>query len=125
MGIDLREVASVVPKPGSGDAPVLAYAPPARTLASKWVRRIGWTFALLIGLVVLVPFVQLGLYVVRTVHPPTILMNPGEASMSGDMLATLLLAFASFTLLYIALLRARYRFAVERDGAHPPETYID
>lgn len=76
-----------------------------------------------IGGAVLVPFIQLGLYVVRTVHPPTILMNPGEAALSGDMLATLLLAFASFTLLYIALLRARYRFAVERDGAHPPETY--
>jgi heme exporter protein C len=76
-----------------------------------------------IGGAVLVPFIQLGLYVVRTVHPPTILMNPGEAALSGDMLATLLLAFASFTLLYIALLRARYRFAVERDGAHPSETY--
>ena len=77
-----------------------------------------------IGGAVIVPFIQLGLYVVRTVHPPTILMNPGDAALSGDILATLLLAFASFTLLYIALLRARYRFAVERDGAHPPETYI-
>ena len=77
-----------------------------------------------IGGAVFVPFIQLGLYVVRTVHPPTILMSPGEASLSGEMLATLLLAFASFTLLYIALLRARYRFAVERDGAHPSEAYI-
>jgi heme exporter protein C len=96
-----------------------------RTIIGDPVRRARVCAYLGIGGAVLVPFVQLGLYVVRTVHPPTILMNPGEASMSGDMLATLLLAFASFTLLYIALLRARYRFAVERDGAHPPETYID
>jgi hypothetical protein len=37
------------------------------------------------------------------------------------MLTTLLIAFAAFTLLYVALLRARYRLAVERDGAHPVE----
>lgn len=73
---------------------------------------------------VLVPLVQLGLYLVRSLHPPAILMNPGDSALSGEMLASLLLAFASFTLLYIAFLRARYRFAVERDGAHPPESYV-
>jgi hypothetical protein len=50
-------------------------------------------------------------------------MKPSAPSLPGEMLTTLLLAFASFTLLYIALLRARYRLAVERDGAHPPETF--
>ena len=95
-----------------------------RTIIREPVRKARVCAYVGIGGAILVPFIQLGLYVVRTVHPPTILMNPGDASLSGDMLATLLLAFASFTLLYIALLRARYRFAVERDGAHPPETWI-
>jgi hypothetical protein len=32
------------------------------------------------------------------------------------MLTTVLLGFAAFTLLYVALLRARYRYAVDRDA---------
>ena len=71
----------------------------------------------------LVPFIHLSVYLFRTLHPRPIVMKPSAPSLPGDMLATLLLAFAAFTLLYIALLRARYRFAVERDGAHPPETF--
>jgi hypothetical protein len=43
--------------------------------------------------------------------------------MPGEMLTTLLLAFAAFTLLYVALLRARYRYAVTRDGANPAEEH--
>ena len=71
----------------------------------------------------LVPFIHLSVYLFRTLHPRPIVMKPSAPSLPGEMLATLLLAFAAFTLLYIALLRARYRFAVERDGAHPPETF--
>lgn len=69
----------------------------------------------------LIPFIHLSVYLFRTLHPQPILMKPGAPSLPGEMLTTLLLAFGSFTLLYIALLRARYRFAVERDGAHPSE----
>jgi heme exporter protein C len=46
-------------------------------------------------------------------------MKPDAPSLPPEMLTTVLLAFGTFTLLYVALLRARYRYAVERDGAHP------
>jgi heme exporter protein C len=71
----------------------------------------------------LVPFIHLSVYLFRTLHPRPIVMKPSAPSLPGEMLTTLLLAFAAFTLLYVALLRARYRLAVERDGAHPPETF--
>jgi len=71
----------------------------------------------------LVPFIHLSVYLFRTLHPRPIVMKPSAPSLPGEMLATLFLAFAAFTLLYIALLRARYRLAVERDGAHPPENF--
>ena len=69
----------------------------------------------------LIPFIHLSVYLFRTLHPQPILMKPSAPSLPGEMLTTLLLAFASFTLLYVAFLRARYRYAVERDDAHPLE----
>jgi len=71
----------------------------------------------------LIPFIHLSVYLFRTLHPQPILMKPSAPSLPGEMLTTLLMAFASFTLLYVALLRARYRYAVTRDGAHPPEVH--
>lgn len=71
----------------------------------------------------LIPFIHLSVYLFRTLHPQPILLKPSAPSLPGEMLTTLLLAFVSFTLLYAALLRARYRYAVTRDGAHPPETH--
>jgi heme exporter protein C len=71
----------------------------------------------------LIPFIHLSVYLFRTLHPKPILMKPDAPSLPPEMLVTVLLAFAAFTLLYVALLRARYRFAVERDGAHPGESY--
>lgn len=71
----------------------------------------------------LIPFIHLSVYLFRTLHPRPILMKPGAPSLPKEMLITLLLAFASFTLLYVALLRARYRYAVDRDEAHPSEAY--
>jgi heme exporter protein C len=71
----------------------------------------------------LVPFIHLSVYLFRTLHPQPILMKPSAPSLPTEMLITLLLAFGSFTLLYVALLRARYRYAVERDAAHPIETH--
>ena len=68
----------------------------------------------------LIPFIHLSVYLFRTLHPQPILMKPSAPSLPGEMLTTLLLSFASFTLLYVALLRARYRYAVTRDGANPP-----
>ncbi len=67
----------------------------------------------------LIPFIHLSVYLFRTLHPQPILMKPSAPSLPGEMLTTLLMSFASFTLLYVALLRARYRYAVTRDGANP------
>ncbi len=80
-------------------------------------------FSAVLGILgaLLIPFIHLSVYLFRTLHPRLILMKPSAPSLPGEMLTTLLLAFASFTLLYVALLRARYRYAVTRDGAHPPE----
>jgi heme exporter protein C len=71
----------------------------------------------------LIPFIHLSVYLFRTLHPRPIIMKPSAPSLPGEMLPTLLLAFASFTLLYVALLRARYRYAVTRDGANPAEDH--
>jgi heme exporter protein C len=65
----------------------------------------------------LIPFIHLSVYLFRTLHPKPILLKPDAPSLPSEMLTTVLLAFAAFTLLYVALLRARYRFAVERDAA--------
>ncbi len=67
----------------------------------------------------LIPFIHLSVYLFRTLHPLPVLMKPGAPSMPREMLITLLAAFAAFTLLYVALLRARYRYAVERDAMMP------
>lgn len=67
----------------------------------------------------LIPFIHLSVYLFRTLHPLPVLMKPGAPSMPREMLITLLAAFAAFTLLYAALLRARYRYAVERDAMTP------
>ena len=71
----------------------------------------------------LIPFIHLSVYLFRTLHPRPIVMKPSAPSLPAEMLTTLLIAFASFTLLYIALLRARYRYAVTRDGANPAEEH--
>lgn len=68
----------------------------------------------------LIPFIHLSVYLFRTLHPQPILMKPSAPSLPGEMLTTLLIAFGTFTLLYVALLRARYRYAVERDAAQSP-----
>jgi heme exporter protein C len=71
----------------------------------------------------IIPLIHLSVYLFRTLHPMPVLLKPGAPALPGGMITTLLLALASFTLLYVALLRARYRYAVTRDGAHPPEAY--
>ena len=59
----------------------------------------------------LVPFIHLSVYMFRTLHPMPILLKPGRPSLPGDMLATFVLSFVSLTLLFAALVRARYRLA--------------
>jgi heme exporter protein C len=64
----------------------------------------------------LVPFIHLSVYLFRTLHPMPILLKPGRPSMPGDMLATFAMSFVSLLLLFVALLRARYRLAEMRDA---------
>ena len=63
----------------------------------------------------LIPFIHMSVYLFRTLHPMPIVLKPERPSLPGDMLATLLVSFAAFLFVYLALLRARYRYAEERD----------
>lgn len=65
--------------------------------------------------VLLVPFIHLSVYLFRTLHPMPVVLKPGAPSMPPEMLKTLLLAFGAFALLFIGLLRARLRYAAERE----------
>jgi heme exporter protein C len=65
----------------------------------------------------LIPFIHLSVYLFATMHPMPIVLKPGAPSLPSEMLLTLMLSLASFTLLYVAFVRARYRYAVERDAA--------
>jgi len=65
----------------------------------------------------LIPFIHLSVYMFRTLHPMPIVLKPSAPSLPSEMLVTLPISFLSFTLLYGAFLRVRYRYAVERDAA--------
>jgi heme exporter protein C len=64
---------------------------------------------------ILVPFIHLSVYLFRTLHPRPIVLKPSAPSLPGSMLVTLLISFGAFVLLFIGLLRMRYRWATERD----------
>jgi heme exporter protein C len=63
----------------------------------------------------LIPFIHMSVYLFRTLHPMPIVLKPDRPSLPPEMLRTLLFSFAAFFLVYVALLRARYNLAVERD----------
>ena len=65
----------------------------------------------------LIPFIHLSVYLFATMHPMPIVGKPSAPSLPREMLITLMLSLASFTLLYIAFVRARYSYAAERDAA--------
>lgn len=64
----------------------------------------------------LVPFIHLSVYLFRTLHPQPIVLKPSAPSLSPEMLTTFFIALASFLLLFAAMMRARYRWAVARDA---------
>lgn len=64
----------------------------------------------------LIPFIHLSVYIFRTQHSTPIVANPTGIQMPGVMITTLFLALGAFTLLYIALVRARMQLAIERDA---------
>jgi heme exporter protein C len=60
----------------------------------------------------LVPFIHLSVYLFRTLHPMPIILKPSRPSLPNEMLLTFVMSFVSFFLLFIALVRARYRLAI-------------
>ncbi len=75
-------------------------------------------YAAVLGILaaLLVPFIHLSVYMFRTLHPMPVVLKPGRPDMSPEMLGTFVSAFGAFTLLFVALLRARYRLATRRDA---------
>jgi heme exporter protein C len=63
----------------------------------------------------LVPFIHLSVRLFRTMHPQPIVLAPEKPKLSPEMGLTLGIAFAAFTLLFVALLRGRLRYAALRD----------
>jgi heme exporter protein C len=79
-------------------------------------------FSAVVGILgmLLVPFVHLSVYLFRTLHPQPIVLKPSAPSLPPEMLRTLLLSVAVFTLLYAALVMVRYGLALadeEREEA--------
>src|SRR5204862_545463 len=64
----------------------------------------------------LIPFIHLSVYLFRTLHPMPIVLKPDRPSLPTEMLVTFLSFFAACALLCVALIRARYRYGVERDA---------
>jgi heme exporter protein C len=64
----------------------------------------------------LIPFIHLSVYLFSTLHPQPIVGKASRPSLPSEMLLTLTVSLAAFTLLYVAFVRARYRYAEERDA---------
>lgn len=95
-----------------------------RGVASDNASRPKYSAILGIGGALLIPLVHLGFYLFGLMYPEAEPRSAAAGSLSIGMLVTLVLALASFTLIYVAFLRARYRYAVERDGAHPSDDHL-
>ncbi|HKV70846.1 MAG TPA: cytochrome c biogenesis protein CcsA [Gemmatimonadales bacterium] len=63
----------------------------------------------------LVPFIHLTVYLFRTLHPQPIVLKPSAPSLPGDMLATLLFSFLTFTVLYVGFVTQRYAMGAGAD----------
>jgi heme exporter protein C len=64
----------------------------------------------------LIPFIHLSVYLFATMHPLPIVGKPSKPSLPNEMLLTLFMSLAAFTLLYFAFVRSRYHYAQERDA---------
>ena len=64
----------------------------------------------------LIPFIHLSVYLFNArLHPMPIVLQPDKPKLDPPMLVTFLFGFVAFTLLCIALIRARYELGVLRD----------
>jgi heme exporter protein C len=75
-------------------------------------------FSAVVGILVmlLVPFIHLSVYLFRTLHPQPIVLKPSAPSLPPEMLRTLLISFAVFTLLYVGFVTARYGLALAEEA---------
>jgi heme exporter protein C len=71
-------------------------------------------FSAVVGILgmLLVPFIHLSVYLFRTLHPQPIVLKPSAPSLPPEMLRTLLISMAVFTLLYLGLVTTRYGIAL-------------
>jgi heme exporter protein C len=67
-------------------------------------------FSAVVGILgmLLVPFIHLSVYLFRTLHPQPIVLKPSAPSLPPEMLRTLLISMAVFTVLYVGFVMARY-----------------
>lgn len=75
-------------------------------------------FSAVVGILgmLLVPFIHLSVYLFRTLHPQPIVLKPSTPSLPPEMLRTLLISFAVFTLLYVGFVTARYGLALAEEA---------
>ncbi|MEO6067265.1 MAG: cytochrome c biogenesis protein CcsA [Gemmatimonadota bacterium] len=76
-------------------------------------------FSAVVGIMalVLVPFIHLSVYLYRTIHPMPIVLRPDGPTLPIEMLRTLLVSVAVFTLLYLGLVTMRYALGLAQDHA--------
>jgi heme exporter protein C len=89
---------------------VLRGAVESPTLRARYSAVLGILGALLI------PFIHLSVYLFATLHPLPIVAKASKPSLPGEMLTTLMISLAAFTLLYVAFVRARYHYGTEREA---------
>ena len=75
-------------------------------------------FSAVVGILgmLLVPFIHLSVYLFRTLHPQPIVLKPSAPSLPPEMLRTLLVSTAVFTLLYVGLVTLRYGLALAEEA---------
>jgi heme exporter protein C len=75
-------------------------------------------FSAVVGILgmLLVPFIHLSVYLFRTLHPQPVVLKPSAPSLPPEMLRTLLVSMAVFTLLYVGLVTVRYGLGMAEDA---------
>lgn len=75
-------------------------------------------FSAVVGILgmLLVPFIHLSVYLFRTLHPQPVVLKPSAPSLPPEMLRTLLVSMAVFTLLYVGLVTLRYGLSLAEEA---------
>ena len=75
-------------------------------------------FCAVVGILgmLLVPFIHLSVYLFRTLHPQPVVLKPSAPSLPPEMLRTLLVSVAVFTVLYVGLVTLRYALGMAEDA---------